>query len=112
MPRLREAMSDAENVVLESNSVIQFLRPDLYLAVLDFATADFKSSALRFLDRADALIVHGEAEAKPWDHVSGKLIESKPVFRVQPPQYVTPQLLEFVRGNLRDQVSRVQRSRV
>jgi hypothetical protein len=30
--------------------------------------------------------------------VSLKLMEGKPVFRIQPPEYVTPEVVEFVRN--------------
>src|SRR5215467_1515122 len=58
MPALRQRLEGAKNVIIESNSVLKFLRPDLYLTVLDPATADFKASAREFLDRADAVILH------------------------------------------------------
>src|SRR5271155_65231 len=43
MPRIRKELTSAENAgdghaILESNSILQFLRPDLYLTVLDHAT--------------------------------------------------------------------------
>src|SRR5580692_12270315 len=57
MPRLRKELAGAENAILESNSVMRFLRPDLYLTVLDAANPDFKASAKEFLDRADAVIL-------------------------------------------------------
>src|SRR4030088_1737762 len=41
MPTLRLRIAQARNVIVESNSVMKFLRPDLYLTVLDPATADF-----------------------------------------------------------------------
>ena len=44
MPRVRKELASAENAILESNSVMRFLRPDLYLTVLDAANADFKAS--------------------------------------------------------------------
>src|SRR5207253_9982685 len=44
-------------LILESNSLLQFLKPSLYFAVLDPAKEDFKDSARVALDRADALIV-------------------------------------------------------
>src|ERR1700751_392197 len=53
MPTLRQKIADAANVIFESNSVLKFLRPDLYLTVLDPGTPDFKASAQQFLDRAD-----------------------------------------------------------
>src|SRR5579864_7123497 len=52
MPRIRTVIAQDENVILESNSVLRFLQPDLYAAVLDPGVADFKASALRYLDRA------------------------------------------------------------
>ena len=106
MPALRQEISGAENVILESNSVMKFLRPDLYLTVLDYANPDFKASALEFLDRADAILLHaGSAatenrELPAWDNVSLKLIAGKPVFRITPPQYVPAEVVEFVRQRL------------
>ena len=100
MPALRDVMAGAKNVMLESNSVIQFLRPDLYISVLDPETKDFKSSAQRFLDRADAVVMHGSSGAAQWDGVSYKLIEAKPRFEIHPPEYVTTELVEFVRKAL------------
>ncbi len=83
MPRIRKEALAAENLLLESNSVLRFLRPDLYLAVLDPAVADFKPSALRYLDRADALVTpNGTLPQRwEWDGVSPALLRGKPVFR-------------------------------
>ena len=58
MPTIRRKLAECENAILESNSILRFLRPDLYLTVLDPATADFKKSAQEFMDRADAVILH------------------------------------------------------
>ncbi|MGH9576550.1 MAG: hypothetical protein ACRD3R_03850, partial [Terriglobales bacterium] len=35
MPDLRRELAGVENAILESNSVMRFLRPDVYLTVLD-----------------------------------------------------------------------------
>src|SRR5450432_3094989 len=66
MPRIRKEIDEAQNVIIESNSVMQFLRPDLYLTVLDRATADFKVSARLFLDRADAVLLHAPMLMPHW----------------------------------------------
>ena len=101
MPRVRELVAASENVILESNSVLKFVRPDLYLTVLDPSTADFKTSAREFLDRASATILHDHSNAPAtWSSVSLKPVEGKPVFRIAPPPYVTPEIVEFVRGQL------------
>jgi len=101
MPSLRQALEHAADVIIESNSVMKFVRPDLYLTVLDYETVDFKPSAREYLDLASAVILHEPAEAMPaWSGVSLKLIAGKPVFRVRPPQYVSEDVIEFVRAKL------------
>jgi hypothetical protein len=101
MPALRGKVAEAKNAILESNSILRFLRPDLYLTVLDPATADFKRSAQEFLDRADAVILHqGEGTELAWREISLKPVARRPMFRISPPPYVTPQIIEFVRRRL------------
>lgn len=99
MPALRQRLEDARNVIVESNSVLKFLRPDLYLTVLDPATADFKNSAREFLDRADGVILHQTGESA-WQAVSLKPIADGPIFHINPPMYVTPEVVEFVRAGI------------
>ena len=103
MPSLRQKIEGAGNVIIESNSVLKFLRPDLYLTVLDPATADFKNSAREVLDRADAVILH-EAGQSAWQAVSLKPVAGRPVFHIKPPEYVTPEIVEFVRSRSMAQV--------
>jgi hypothetical protein len=102
VPDLRRILAGAEDAILESNSVLKFLRPDIYLTVLDYDTADFKPSAREYLDLATAVILHDAppGAAPAWSGVSLKLIAGKPVFRVRPPQYVTQEIVEFVRRRL------------
>jgi hypothetical protein len=101
MPALRGKLADARNVIIESNSVLKFLRPDLYLTVLDPATADFKNSAREFLDRANAVIIHRSTDDTTWESVSLKPVKDRPVFLITPPRYVTPEIADFVRSTLR-----------
>jgi hypothetical protein len=102
MPRIRKEIERAENVVIESNSILRFLRPDLYLSVLDPETADFKDSAKYFLDRADAVLVSEGVLGRPeWKGVSLKLVEGTPVLPIRPPVYVTEEVVDFVRERLR-----------
>ena len=96
---IREIVESSENTIVESNSILQFWRPDLYLVVVDFAVADFKDSALRYLDRADCLIPVSGAEPR-WTGVSRRLWESKPRFPADPPRYVTGELAQFVERRL------------
>jgi|SRR5277367_6776261 len=102
MPALRQRLERARNVIVESNSVLKFLRPDLYLTVLDPGTEDFKTSAREFLDRAGAVILHDSSKAggAAWRRVSLKPVAERPVFRITPPPYVTPEIVEFVRSSV------------
>jgi hypothetical protein len=100
MPALRQRLQDAANVMIESNSVLKFLRPDLYLTVLDPDTADFKTSAREFLDRADAVILHENAGETAWQSVSLKPVANRPTFRITPPNYVTPEIVSYVQSVL------------
>ena len=105
MPRIQQELAAAGNTILESNSILQFVQPDLYLSVLDTGKADFKLSAQRFLGRAHAVILHEGREATAWNEVSLAPVKGRPTFRITPPPYVTPELVGFVREKLRLAVS-------
>jgi hypothetical protein len=84
---LRETLGTPETepppVIVESNSLLQFLRPSLYIAVLDPAKEDFKDSARAALDRADALVFRGPQEAPPgavpaWTKLPLRLLKEMP----------------------------------
>src|SRR5438270_1286895 len=100
MPTILRRLRESENAILESNSLLKFLRPDLYLTILNPATADFKKSAQEFLDRADAVILHQSHTTPSWQSVSLKPVAGCRVFPIQPPNYVTPQLVDFVRAKI------------
>jgi molybdopterin-guanine dinucleotide biosynthesis protein len=99
MPRIREELAHAENAILESNSILDYLDPDLYLFVLDPTVADFKESARRWLDRADAILVSTAFSA--WAEQSpGQNLAAKPRFPIAPPAYMSDDVVEFVRARL------------
>jgi len=104
MPRVRKLLEEAvqagSDVIVESNSVLRFLRPDVFVSVVDASVADFKPSALRYLDRADALVLTGgELDHVAWSGVAPSLLRTK-VVRVLPPVYVSGELVELVRSKL------------
>ncbi len=100
MPLLRRRLSESENAILESNSILKFIRPDLYITVLDPATEDFKTSAQEFLDRVDVVILHEVGEFR-WRGTSLKPVIDKPVFHIRPPNYVTDEIVEFVERRMK-----------
>lgn len=99
MPRVRQELATAENTILESNTILGFLQPDLYITMLASATTDFKRSAQRYLERANAVVLHG-SDVVTWSEVSLKPVSGKPIFHISPPEYVTPELVGFVRSSL------------
>ena len=67
LPLLRQALDEISwqasgdrAVIVESNSLMQFVKPSLYFAVIDPQKEDFKASAQTALDRAQALVLRGE----------------------------------------------------
>jgi hypothetical protein len=90
LPLMREALQqtlsaaeeDSPPLILESNSLLQFLKPSLYFAVIDPAREDFKDSARVALDRADALVLRGSMEtaasAPSWIKLPANLLRTKP----------------------------------
>jgi hypothetical protein len=107
MPMVREKLAQAENVIVESNSILKFVRPDVYMTVLDPSTADFKNSAREFLDRATAVILHEpKARDTAWKNISLKPAADKPVFHITPPPYVTPEIVNFVREHLHARIEK------
>ena len=100
LPELRRIVAGAPYVICESNSLLQFMKPDVYVAVLDFAVEDFKPSSLRYLDRADAVLVHAAADQPAWRGVARRLWHNKPRFEFHPPEYVPPELVDFITERL------------
>ncbi len=99
MPRVRQLIAGAEHCIVESNSVLRFLRPDVFVSVLDPGVADFKESALRYLDRADALVMPAGA-VPAWDGVAGSLVARARRFAMSEGCYCSDELVEFVRGRV------------
>jgi hypothetical protein len=93
MPALRRIIAASTSTLIESNSVLNFLRPDVYVFVLDYAIADMKDSARRFLDRADVLVTLHDDRPAPWPGIPARWLESKPRF-----PYLGPELARWLRS--------------
>lgn len=101
MPELQGILESQPFVMIESNSILDFIRPDLYLTVLRFDIEDFKESAREMLSRSDAAIVVKSGARRPlWKQVPGEMLAGIPVYPVAPPSFVSADLLEFVRSRI------------
>ena len=92
LPLLRAALEQSRQLsyngespalIVESNSLLQFLKPSLYFAVVDPAKEDFKDSARAALDRADAIVLRASASdfaptAPAWTKLPSRLLREKP----------------------------------
>jgi hypothetical protein len=81
----KQSSVETENyaLIIESNSLMQFVRPSLYFAVIDPLKEDFKESAQLALDRAHALVLRGEVggdvpPAPLWMKLPAQLMKEKP----------------------------------
>lgn len=99
MPRVRAILDGSQNAIIESNSVMKFIRPDLYLVVMDPSREDFKESARTMLDRASAVLIH-EAGKVTWHDVSLRPLQGRPTFCISHDRYVTDEISGFVRERL------------
>ena len=100
LPAIQRKVAEAENVIIESNSILQFISPDLYITVLDPATEDFKASAQKHLQRANAVVLHGKNDPPQWKEVHPAMFGRTPVFRIAPPKYVNDDLVAFTAERL------------
>ena len=107
MPRLRALIAETGNVIIESNSVLRFLRPDIFITVLDPSIADFKPSALRYLDRADAVVMPETTTEAAWQGVAPSLIARAQKFSMTPQNFCSPELAAFVAARLQEIDARI-----
>jgi len=101
LPGLLKALEGDEHVIVESNSILAFLKPTVFLFVIDESRRELKASARQFLPRADALVTVGpELKPRIWPGMSLLMLEDKPVFPVSAGEWSNPALSRFVRERL------------
>ena len=114
MPLLRKALNDLQDngqgggghLILESNTLLQFLKPSLYLLVLDASKGDFKDSARLQLDRASAFVLRQPWPAADpptsWTGLPLQLMRGKPLFLQREGEALPQGLLCQVQDTIRD----------
>jgi hypothetical protein len=97
LPELLKALEGDEHVIMESNSLLAFVKPAIFLFVMDEARGELKASARQFLPRADALVTMGaKAKGRVWPGISLRMPEDKLVFPVLPGEWSNAALCRFV----------------
>ncbi len=101
LPLLQKALAHDEWVIYESNSIMEFIQPDLYLAVVDSTRADFKNSSRRFLDRVDAFVAaRRRANGSAWPDGGAGPRADVPRFFLSRGGALPPDFCQFVRSRL------------
>ena len=104
LPALKEEIAKGDFVIVESNSLRRFIKPDLYLQVLDQSNQDFKSSAQEFFDLSDGYILTGGNASENLaanDLLQREVKKNKPVFAVTAADgFINKSLIDFVRSKL------------
>ena len=115
LPAFTAKIEADEFVIVESNSLRRFIKPVLYVQVLDVANPDFKVSAQEFFDLSDAYILVrkiGQAPPAPDDNalLAREIEKNKPCFTVnEEDRFISQEVIEFVRSKLSDGAGDVAR---
>lgn len=80
MAELQTLMNGAENVIIESNVVLDYVPADLAILVLDPRRPDFKASARRLLGIADGFVLRAPLFASHWPGVDTRVIRAQACF--------------------------------
>lgn len=92
---IRRALDADQNVIFESNRIVDAVKPDVCLALVGSAAAERKASFLRLLHVADAVVCVG-ADA-------GEIAETPkgiPRFRLESTEKLTPIIETWIRARL------------
>jgi hypothetical protein len=95
---MKPVLQSSPNVIIESNGIVRYLKPELYLMALRFDIGDFKESARATLPQAHAIAAVGCGEAvAARERVRGMVAADVPVFPIPDPQKLTPELSAFIK---------------
>jgi hypothetical protein len=98
--KLETVLRTGETVILESNSVLEVIRPCLYLMVLDSAVREFKESARKWLGHVDAFVTRGSLAGTEWTGVPREVLMSKLVFEQRIGEALPHGLVLLIRNGL------------
>ena len=101
MPKLQVLLRTEPFVVIESNSILRFISPDLYVVVLRPGIDDFKESAREFLGKADAAVLVETDGPLRWRDLPAAHLSRLPTFPVAPPKFFSQELKDFVQSRLK-----------
>lgn len=99
---LERLLAGAGNAIVESTSLAVWIKPDLFLLIIDPAVSEWKASADASLRLADAFVIVDRGAAT----LLRPLPDARPRFLVRPPEFVSKELIHFVSSRLAAQAAR------
>jgi hypothetical protein len=101
LPALAAQLAQARHTVIESDAIVKFWQPSLYVMVLDPLNPDFKSSARENFHLVDAFVFHSPFEESD-ARFQAVLAMAKPRF-FQPIGFpLPPELRQFLSASFRN----------
>jgi hypothetical protein len=101
VPEIAAIIAGADHKIVESNSLVRFIRPDLYITVLHPGVAEWKSSARELLPQADiAVIIRDPAQISEWPAGVEGCLRRIPKVYAATPALAFPELADIVRERL------------
>ena len=98
---LRPLLRPDSFVLIESNGILRFLRPDICVMVLRYDIDEFKESAGEILARADAAVTLGDGSlSPPWKEAAKAALARVPVFEAGDSGSIPGDLIEWARARL------------
>ena len=92
---IRAALGTDTNVIFESNTIINFLNPDLCLAIVGASPSDSKPSFELLMQKADALVSSTETGTERLN-----LLSSVPQFALTAPDRISAEMRAWLRLRL------------
>lgn len=101
LPQLMPVLHSNPYAIIESNGIVRYIHPDLYLMVHRYDVQDYKKSARENLRHVDAVVAVNYRNTPPaWKGAPLSLIADIPIFRVTDPQTLPQDLMEFIQSRL------------
>jgi hypothetical protein len=91
-------------VIIESNHILQYVRPDFFIFVLRYDVEEFKDSARKILAQADAIVAVNHCPSPPAWRL--EIPAGVPIFQTTNPQIIPSDLIDFLGSRLQISDSR------
>jgi hypothetical protein len=101
MQRLLPIIQSCPFALVESNRILRYIHPDLFILVLRYDIEEFKDSARETLSRAHAIVAVNSGSSLPsWKGVSREALQGIPLFTTADPIRIPRRLIDFVQSRL------------